>query len=58
MKAIDGNSKVYRRRTIVSKDLYIYDNKGSLLNKFNMRLLVSNMGLRNRFPNVKKMISF
>ena len=39
---------------MASEALQTYDNKGSLLGGPDMRLLVSNMRLRNRFPNVKK----
>lgn len=39
---------------MASEALQAYDNKGSLLGGPDMRLLVSNVGLGNRFPNVKK----
>ena len=43
---------------MASEDLQACDNKGSPLGGPDMRLLLSKMGPRNRFANVKKMRPF
>ena len=39
---------------MASEDAWVSFNKGSLLGGPDMRLLLSNMGLRNRFANLKR----